>query len=154
MHKRHLLIALLSLTIVLTACSEARNSTGMISKRIGEVVHNPASAELDLAKLTTFGWEYFYAFKPGTAREEVCKFIGANRNTCGRIIRIEKSPDDHMFLLFGKDGNLTHVELHAVANGMFDVSFGDSGIPKSSAVFRVRRSSSGGATDSIVLEPK
>jgi len=144
----------LLLTPLLLACSEVRNSTGMVSKRIGEVVHSPGAVELDLRKLTSFGWEYFYATKPGLSREEVCELINAGRSTCGRIIRIGKAPDDHVYLLFGQAGNLTHVELHAVKNGVFDVQFIDGGYPKDKAVFRIRRSPSSGEADSVLLEPK
>ncbi len=149
-----LLVALLPLAVALSGCSETRNSTGMISQRIGQAVHSERVQELDLAKLTTFGWAYFYAFKPGTTREEVCKFIGAGRNTCGRIIRIERSPDDHMFLIFGLNGQLTHVELHAVENGIFDLEFSDGGHPRERSVFKVRRSSSGSGKDTVHLEPR
>src|SRR5262245_42409969 len=146
-----LLLALCALSL---SCSEMLNDTGTISKRIGEVVHTPGATEVDLGKLTTFGWEYFYASKPGITREEVCKFIGAGRNVCGRVVRIEKAPDDHVYLSFGLNGQLTHIELHALANGRFDMQFPEQGFPRSKAVFKVRRSSSGSGTDSILLEPK
>ena len=145
----HLLVAAL-----LVGCSEARNSTGTISKRIGEAVHTQGATEVDLTKLTTFGWEYFYAFKPGTTRDEVCKFIGANRNVCGRVVRIDRAPADHMFLIFGLNGQLTHIELHAVENGQFDMHFTEQGHPRSRSVFKVRRSSSGTGKDIVYLEPK
>ena len=145
----HLLVAAL-----LVGCSEARNSTGTISKRIGEAVHTQGATEVDLTKLTTFGWEYFYAFKPGTTRDEVCKFIGANRNVCGRVVRIDRAPNDHMFLIFGLNGQLTHIELHAVENGQFDMPFTEQGHPRSRSVFKVRRSSSGTGKDIVYLEPK
>ena len=146
--------ALLLLAVAATSCSETRNSTGMISQRIGHAVHADRVQELDLAKLTTFGWAYFYAFKPGTTREEVCKFIGAGRNTCGRIIRIERAPDDHMFMIFGLNGQLTHVELHSVENGIFDFEFTDGGHPRERSVFKVRRSSSASGKDTVHLEPR
>ena len=139
---------------VLLGCSEMRNSTGAISQRIGEVVHAPGAAEVDLSKLTSFGWEYFYAFKPGTTRDEVCKFIGAGRSACGRIVRIERAPDDHMFLIFGLNGQLTHIELHAVENGLFDMRFTEGGHPRSKSVFKVRRNSSASGKDVVFLEPK
>jgi hypothetical protein len=147
-----LTIALLLLALAVTGCSETRNSTGMISQRIGQAVHAYRVQEVDLGKLTTFGWAYFYAFKPGTTREEVCKVIGASRNTCGRIIRIERAPDDHMFMIFGLNGQLTHVELHAVENGVFDFEFTDGGHPRERSVFKVRRSSSTSGKDTVFLE--
>lgn len=152
--RRTCLISLALVSALVLGCSEMRNSTGTISKRIGEVVHTSGAEEVDLGKLTTFGWEYFYAFKPGTTREEVCQFIRAGRNTCGRIVRIEKAPDDHMFLIFGLNGQLTHIELHAVENGQFDMQFNEQGHPRGKSVFKVRRSSSGSGKDVIFLEPK
>ena len=140
--------------VLLVGCSEVSNGTGAISKRVGEVVHTPGAKEVDLGKLTTFGWEYFYASKLGATRDEVCKLIRAGRNVCGRILRIERAPDDHMFLLFGINGQLTHVELHAAANGRFDMEFPESGHPRSESIFRIRRSSSGAGNDSVVLEPR
>lgn len=142
----------LLLTVALLSCSEARNGTGMISQRIGKAVHSDRAKEVDLTKLTTFGWAYFYAFKPGTTRDEVCKFIDAGRNTCGRIIRIERAPDDHMFMIFGLNGQLTHVELHAVENGIFDFEFKDGGHPREKSVFKVRRSSLASGKEAIYLD--
>ncbi|MCH7345480.1 hypothetical protein LZ017_19050 [Pelomonas sp. CA6] len=140
--------------VLLLGCSEASNGTGSISKRIGEIVHTPGATEMDLRKLPTFGWAYFLASRPGASREEVCKLIGAGRNVCGRIVRIEKAPDDHVYLLFGLNGQLTHIELHALANGHFDMEFPAEGLPKADAVFRIRRSSTGSGPDTIFLEPK
>ena len=148
---RHLLLVLIGL---LLGCSEATNSTGMISKKIGEIVHTPGAKELDLSKLTSFGWDYFLATPPGISREEVCKLINASRNNCGRIIRIERAPEDHVYLLFGKAGNLTHVELHALSNGVFEVEFTDGGFPKGKSVFLIRRSYTGRERDAIRLEAK
>lgn len=144
----------LALCMQLTACSEATNGTGTISKRIGEVVHTPGATEVDLRKLPTFGWEYFYVSKPGVTREAVCQLIRASRTTCGRIVRIEKAPEDHVYLLFGLNGQLTHIELHALANGQFDMQSPEESVPKSKAVFNIRRSSSASGVERIVLEPK
>jgi hypothetical protein len=138
----------------LAACSEARNSTGMISQRIGEAARAEGATEVDIGKLTTFGWAYFIASKPGATREEICALIRAGRNVCGRIIRIERAPQDHVFLLFGLDGQLTHVELHDVANGRFEFDFGEQGISRADSVFRIRRSVDSQGRDSIGLEPK
>jgi hypothetical protein len=152
MHSRLLLAAFL--IPLLSACSELGNGTGQISKRIGEVTHDPAAREVDLSKLTSFGWEYFYFFKPGTSREDICKFIGANRTNCGRVIRYDRVPSDHMALFFGLNGNLTHTELHALGNGEFDMPVTEHGHPKSRSVFVIRRLSVGTSQDRIVLEPK
>jgi hypothetical protein len=147
-------VALALAAVLILGCSEARNSTGTISKRIGDVVHTPGATEVDIGKLTSFGWEYFYALPPGTTREEVCQFIGASRNVCGRVVRIDRAPEDHMFLIFGLGGQLTHIELHALENGRFDMQFPPEGQPRSKSVFRIRRSSSGTDKDVIDLEPK
>jgi hypothetical protein len=150
----HLLLASVSIAALSLGCSEMLNSTGTISKRIGEVVHTPGATEVDLGKLTTFGWEYFYVSRPGVTREEVCKLINAGRNVCGRIVRIEKAPDDHVYLLFGLNGQLTHIELHALANGHFDMQVGEEGHPRARSVFKVRRNLSGSGNDTVFLEPK
>jgi len=141
----------LFLAALLAGCSEGRNSTGMISQRIGEVARTPGATEVDLGKLTTFGWDRVYVFKPGATREEMCKFMGANRNACGRVIRVERTPDAHVAMVFDLQGQVTHFEFHALANGQFDVAFGDHGIPRSAAVFRIRRSTGIG---DIRLEPR
>jgi hypothetical protein len=138
---------------MLSSCSELGNDTGMISQRIGQVVHEPGARDVDLSKLTTFGWEYFYYFKPGTARETICAFIGANRTNCGRIVRYERVPSTHVALFFGLNGNLTHTELHSLTNGEFDFEVPEGGSPKTKAVFRVRKSS-GSGQDRILLEPR
>lgn len=149
--RSHLLLAVL--VVALGACSEATNGTGGISKHIGAAARDPSASEVDLGKLTSFGWDRFYVFKPGTSREQVCAFIGANRNQCGRIIRVPEPPEGHVFMIFGLGNQLTHVEMHALANGEFDVDFPDAGISKAAAIFRIRRSTSGNS-ELIRLEPK
>lgn len=148
-----LLVLLFNLALILGGCSEATNGTGSISQRIGEVVRTPGTKEVDLGKLTSFGWDRFYTLKPGTTREEVCRLVNAKRNVCGRIVRIERAPDDHMFLIFALGGQVTHIELHALSNGHFDVDVPEAGFPRSASVFKVRRSSAGNGED-IWLEPK
>jgi hypothetical protein len=138
---------------LLVACSEVANGTGSISKRLGEAARSPGATEVDLAKLTSFGWDRFYAFKAGVTREEVCEFIHAGRNICGRIIRIERAPKDHTYLIFALKGQLTHVELHALANGEFDFTFPSSGQPKEASVFKIRHSTSSDG-EVLWLEPK
>ncbi|MEK8034922.1 hypothetical protein AACH06_29250 [Ideonella sp. DXS29W] len=142
------------LVIALVACSELGNGAGQISQKIGQVTHDPTSKEVNLSKLTTFGWEYFYFFKSGTTREQICQLIKANRNNCGRIIRYESVPDDFVALFFGLNGQLTHTELHALANGEFDFNVGADGYPREKAVFVIRRASAGTQQDRILLEPK
>jgi len=139
---------------LLAACSEVTNGTGQISKRIGEIVRDPTAKQVDLAKLTTFGWDRFYFFKAGTTREEICKFLGANRNTCGRIFRYQSVPADSMTLLFGLNGQLTHTELHALSNGNFEILKGTEGLSKEACIFRIRRGSTGTERDTVWLEPK
>ena len=84
------------------------------------------------------------------SRDEVCEFIGAGRNRCGRIIRIDRAPDDHVYLVFALNEQLTHIELHALANGQFDPPLPETGLPKSNAVFRVRHVLNG-STDTLRL---
>lgn len=139
---------------LLLGCSELLNGTGMISKRIGEVVRTPGSTEVDLAKLTTFGWDKFHVLKPGTTREEVCQFIEAGPDVCSSIVRIEKVPDDHEYLIFGLEGRLTHLELHAIENGQFALKPDEHGYARARSVFRIRHGANGSGKDTIHLEPK
>ena len=129
------------------------HGTGMISERIGEVVHDPVAQELDLATLTSFGWDRFYYFKAGTTRDEICAFIQARANRCALYVQYDAVPEDSNALLFSLNGQLTHMELHALANGEFDVTAGRSGFPKDAAVFHIRRSMSG-TQERIILEPR
>jgi hypothetical protein len=140
--------------LVLGACSEATNGTGMISKRIGEVIAQPDARDLDLAKLTSFGWDHFYVLQSGTSREQICEFIGASRKTCGRIVRYQVVPADSVALVFGLNGNLTHIELHALVNGQFQMPTDARGWTREEAVFAIRRIASGTPKDTVVLEKK
>jgi hypothetical protein len=142
------------LPLFFAACSEAMNDTGQISKRIGEVTHNPEAREVDVSKLTTFGWDRFYVFKPGTPRDEICRFIGATRANCGRVVRYLAVPESHMALVFGLGSQLTHTELHARANGQFDVPPSEVGYKKEAAVFKIRRSQSASGNEEVWLEQK
>jgi hypothetical protein len=151
--RRQVALLLLQLAL-LSACSELGNGAGQISQKIGQVTHDPSTRELNLSKLTSFGWEYFYFFKSGTAREQICQLIHANRNNCGRIIRYEAVPEGYVALFFGLNGNLTHTELHALANGEFDFTVGEDGYPKEKAIFSIRRAYSGTGQDRILLEPR
>ena len=142
--------ATLALCLVLAACSEVANGPGMISQRIGERVRDPAATEVDLGKLTSFGWDRFIVFPPGTAREVICETIGAGRDYCGRIIRYTAVPADCVALAFALDNQLTHTELHALANGRFAFTPPTGGQPRTASVFRIRRETS----ERIWLEPK
>lgn len=137
----------------LAGCNLAPNAAGQISERIGEVANEPSSKELDLGRLTSFGWDRLYLFKAGTTREAICQFLSANRNLCDRVVRYESVPAAHMAILFALDGRLTHIELHALANGEFDVDPGPEGLPRSDCVFRVRHAASTGEASVAHLEP-
>lgn len=151
--RRALQAALLVATLLIGAgCSELGAGTGQISQRIGDVVKDPSARTVDLGRLTSFGWDRFFFFQPGTRREEICAFIQANRNVCGRILRYTEVPADHMALVFGLGGQLTHTELHALANGRFDVPQGEDGISRERSVFRIHRMSMGTGKDVVLLE--
>ncbi|HEY9109753.1 MAG TPA: hypothetical protein VIN58_24015 [Roseateles sp.] len=146
----HRLCAILTLCLTLAACSEAMNGPGMISQRIGDVVRDPAAKEVDLGKLTSFGWDRFVVFKPGTTREEICDVIGAGRSHCGRIVRYAVVPEDCEALAFALNDSLTHIELHALANGRIGFTSPPSSHARSAAVFRIHRETS----ERIWLESK
>lgn len=139
--------------MLLVACSEMGNDTGQISQRIGDQAKNPDTKEVRLAELTSFGWDRFFVFNPGTKREEICEFIGAKRPSCGRVIRYESVPRTHVALVFGLGHQVTHTELHALANGRFNLPPSEHGYPKETAVFRLRRTLSGSEQE-IWLEPQ
>ena len=136
--------------LAFTACSEVANGPGMISQRIGERVRDPAATEVDLGRLTTFGWDRFVFFAPGTPREKICEFIGAGRSQCGRILRYTAVPECCAALAFALDNRLTHTELHALANGRFGFTPPPGGQPRAQSVFRIRRETS----ERIWLEPR
>lgn len=144
------LSAFLALCVALAACSEVANGPGMVSQRIGDLVRAPAAREVDLGRLTTFGWDRFVVFKPGTPREAVCEFIGAGRSSCGRIVRYAAVPEDCVAIAFALDNKLTHIELHALANGRFEATTPPRSLPRAEAVFRIHRETS----ERIWLEPK
>lgn len=70
----HLLVRLASFSVaaLLVACSELGNGTGQVSQRIGDLARQPGTRQIDLAQLTSFGWDRFFVFKPGTTRAEIC----------------------------------------------------------------------------------
>ena len=140
---------LVALGLTAAACSEVANGPGMISQRIGERVRDPAARQVDLGPLTSFGWDRLYLFQPGTTREAICAFIGAGRSQCGRIIRYTIVPADCVAMAFALGPNLTHIELHAQANGRFDLTPPPGGLPREQAVFGIRRETS----ERIWLEP-
>lgn len=142
--------ALLVLCLTVAACTGAPNRPGMISERIGELVRDPAVRVVDLGKLTTFGWDRFVVFKPGTPREAICEFIGAGRSTCGRIVRYLAVPDDCVAIAFALDNRLTHIELHALANGRLEATDPPRSQPRETAVFRIHRETS----ERIWLNPR
>lgn len=141
-----------TLLLLLSACNATSNSAGQISERIGQVANDPASRQLDLPKLTTFGWDRVHFFKAGTTRDELCRFLNAGRNVCGRVVRYEVVPAEHVALLFTLGEHLTHLELHALSNGVFDVDFNAGGLPRSACVFQVRHTA--GATPGALLVPR
>lgn len=150
------LSALLLSSLLLMACSELGAGTGQISQRIGEITRAPSAQQVDLARLTSFGWDRVYRFEPGSTRDAICEFIQAGRNICSRVIRYPAVPADHQALVFALGPQLTHVELHALAHGRLEL--GDeharNGLPKTQAKLRIHRLSLGTAQEQIVLAPQ
>lgn len=140
------------LALVLAGCGMASDTAGQISERIGAAVRAPDSRELNLATLTSFGWDRLFLFKAGTPRSVLCRFIGAKRHQCGRIVRFDVVPEGHGALVFALDGQLTHLELHSRANGRFDVDVPEQGLARDRCRFRVRHVASVGAEPDAVLE--
>ena len=70
------------------------------------------------------------------------------------MVRIEKVPDDHEYLVFGLEGRLTHLELHALANGHFGLKPNERGHVRARSVFNIHRRPNGAGQDAIDLEPK
>ena len=132
-------IELLLLAPAFSGCNELTGGPGHISQRIGEVANDPAAKEVDLAKLTTFGWDRLHLFKPGTPKKEICAFIGASDGLCEQVIRHQSVAGESMTLVFSLKDQLTHAELHALSNGRFNVAPDKDGIPKESCVFKIRR---------------
>lgn len=149
--RRPLLLTLLAAALT-GACSEISNGAGQTSQKIGQITHDPAATQVNLPQLTSFGWDYFYFFKAGTTREQICTFIEAKRTQCGRVIRYAAVPEGYVALFFGLRGQLTHTELHDLGNGEFDFTVPEHGFPRQRSVFIIRRATSGTAKDRILLE--
>jgi len=145
-------ILILAMALILSACNAAPNSAGQISERIGQAANDPSTKELDLSKLMSFGWDRLHLFKAGTTKEEICRFLNAGRNTCGRVVRYEVVPADHVAMLFTLGDRLTHLELHAMANGVLDVNVPEGGLPREACRFAVRHVASTGTVPVAVLE--
>ena len=150
---RHLIGAVV-LSLAVGGCGETSAGAGQISQRIGEVASDPAVREVDLGKLTTFGWDRVYFFKPGTPRKEVCVFIAARDGLCERVIRHQSVAGESMTIVFSLKNQLTHVELHSLANGRFDIEPSRAGLPREASVFKVRREPSTDGKAILWLEPK
>ena len=143
----------LLVALALSGCNDLIGEPGQISQRIGEAATAPSAAEVDLSKLTTFGWDTLYLFKSGTPRKEICAFIGAKENHCNQVIRHESVAGESMTMLFGLKGQLTHAELHALSNGRFDIAPSRNGIPKAACVFRIRKEVAPDGKAVVWLEP-
>lgn len=147
-------IAAACLVASLIACSEVTGGPGQISQKLGAATSDLSAKEVDLAKLTSFGWDRLFLFKAGTQRKEICQFIGAKPGLCERVLHFESVPAESMALLFGLQGQLTHAEVHSLSNGRFDVTPTEAGIPKEACVFKIRRDSSPDGTTTVWLEPR
>ena len=145
---------LFAAAMLLLACSELMGGVGPISKRIGEKAREPTTSEVDLGKLTTFGWDRVYFFKSGAPKKEICDFIQADEKECPRIVRHESVAGESMTLVFSLRDSLTHVELHLLENGRFDVTQTKDGLPRENAVFKIRREIAADGKSVYWLEPK
>jgi hypothetical protein len=147
-------IVTIVISLSAVACGELSSGAGQISQRIGEAASDPSVKEVDLGKLTTFGWDRVYFFKPGTPRKEVCVFIAARDGLCERVIRHQSVAGESMTIVFALKNQLTHVELHSLSNGRFDVTPTEAGMPREASVFKVRREPSTDGKAILWLEPK
>jgi hypothetical protein len=141
------------MALAAAGCNDLLGEPGQISQRIGEAANAPSAVEVDLTKLTTFGWDRLILFKSGTPKSEICAFIGATDAYCGRVIRHESVAGESMTMLFALNGQLTHAELHALSNGRFDVAPIRGGIPRAACVFKIRKELAADGKSVIWLTP-
>jgi hypothetical protein len=153
MHRSNITL-LLATAMVLFGCGELMGGAGPISKRIGELARETTAKEVDLGKLTTFGWDKVYFFKSGAPKKEVCEFIQADERECPRIVRHESIAGESMTLVFSLRDSLTHVELHLLENGKFDITPTKDGLPREKAIFKIRREIGAEGKSVYWLEPK
>ncbi|MGY4828188.1 hypothetical protein ACVNIS_06400 [Sphaerotilaceae bacterium SBD11-9] len=146
-------LVLLTITVLVGAC-DLVNGAGHISQRIGETAKDPSASEVDIGKLTTFGWDRMYLFKPGTPKKKVCEFIEANEKYCDQVVRQESKEGESMTIAFSLANQITHIELHLLENGRFDMNPDDKGIEKSLAVFKIRRETDPNGKTMVYLSPK
>lgn len=114
----HRLLLLYLALISLLGCS-GPNQPGPVSKELHNKLRIEESHDVDLAKLTTFGWDELFMYGPYMLRTEICKQLGISESDCRKQVRAESSDDGEMVLIFRKHGKIVHTELHFRINGDF-----------------------------------
>jgi hypothetical protein len=137
-----------------SACSDPFGGAGHISKKIGDMARDSNVSTIEVARLTSFGWDHMHFFKPGASKQEVCDFIGADKRVCDQIVRDESREGVSMTIAFSLKHRMTHVELHLLENGRFNIRPTAEGVEKSAAVFAVHRETAPDGKTVIALEQK
>ena len=107
------------------------------SSRLGREIRDPGVTQIDLASITTFGWDEVFLFEPRTPRASVCAALGVRERYCRLVVRTESVDGEHMTIAFRKQGRVTHAELHRRFNGDFLPLGGEQRLRREEARFRV-----------------
>ena len=125
----------LVLLLWIAACSDL--GSGPITKALKHEIREIQAKQVELSKLTTFGWDEVFLFEPYTPRSSVCATLAVHPKHCERVIRAESNDDGQMTIAFRKAGRVTHAELHVRWNGDFMPWPSGRPISRSAAIFRV-----------------
>ncbi|NUZ04724.1 hypothetical protein HQN59_03015 [Schlegelella sp. ID0723] len=141
-------LGILAVLIALANCGGLDGGT--VSGRLGRQIRNPAVTHVDLASVTSFGWDEVFLFPPQTPRASVCATLAVRERFCRLIVRTESLDDETMTIAFRKQGRVTHAELHRRINGDFLPLDNEQRLRREDARFRVVADGLGDTGDALL----
>ena len=104
---------------LLAACDSTDYFSGPVSMELRKQIRDQKQTVIDLKEIVPFEWEELYLFSPYTPCSEICKQLGIPDSECKDVISSESMDDGEMYMIFLRNGEIVHKEMHIRFNGDF-----------------------------------
>jgi hypothetical protein len=143
------------LFLSLSGCGDSYRylKSGNVGWALKKELRDKKSTRVDIANLTNFQWDELFLFSPYQATNEICKRLVLSAVDCKSFITAESTDDGEMLMVFRREGNIVHTEMHIRWHGDF-TPVSDMPFTPRTAVFSVSVEGKGASgNDWLKLRP-
>lgn len=116
-------LAIFLVCFFLSGCGDVYRylSSGSVGWAINEEIRHKKKTEVVISRLTDFSWSELVVFGAYTRQIEVCNRLQLSDVTCQDKISAEPNNDGLQLLVFLRNKEIVHTELHLGWHGSFQV---------------------------------